>query len=140
LLIWKTKSELRRRKFIDNFREEHRHRLSDFYVPTDAKKKCLVLDPHAPYVKSLRRRRRVQIWRTARFRPAIEGFPACIHVRRLLAWVQIGSERIVSGHSFRHRSRLGTVPGTVWAQCRGRQKAPIAMAHLVFGEAGGCLG
>ena len=44
LLIWKTKSELRRRKFIDNFREEHRHRLTDFYVPVDAKKKCLVLD------------------------------------------------------------------------------------------------
>ncbi len=44
LLIWKTKSEIRRRKFIDNFREEHRHRLTDFYVPVDAKKKCLVLD------------------------------------------------------------------------------------------------
>jgi hypothetical protein len=44
LLVWKTKSELRRRKFIDNFREEHRHRLADFYVPVDSKKKCLVLD------------------------------------------------------------------------------------------------
>jgi hypothetical protein len=44
LLVWKTKSELRRRKFIDNFREEHRHRLTDFYVPVDIKKKCLVLD------------------------------------------------------------------------------------------------
>jgi len=44
LLVWKTKSELRRRKFIDNFREEHRHRLTDFYVPVDTKKKCLVLD------------------------------------------------------------------------------------------------
>jgi hypothetical protein len=44
LLVWKTKSELRRRKIIENFREEHRHRLMDFYVPVDAKKKCLVLD------------------------------------------------------------------------------------------------
>ena len=44
LLVWKTKSELRRRKFIDNFHEDHRHRLSDFYVPVDDKKKCLVLD------------------------------------------------------------------------------------------------
>lgn len=44
LLVWKTRSELRRRKFIDNFREEHRHRLTDFYVPVDSKKKCLVLD------------------------------------------------------------------------------------------------
>src|SRR5579859_578407 len=44
LLIWKTKSEIRRRKFIDNFRPEHRTRLADFYVPCDDKKKCLVLD------------------------------------------------------------------------------------------------
>jgi hypothetical protein len=44
LLVWKTESKIRRRKFIDNFREEHRHRLTDFYVPVDAKKKCLVLD------------------------------------------------------------------------------------------------
>ncbi|MGD0208220.1 MAG: DUF262 domain-containing HNH endonuclease family protein [Verrucomicrobiota bacterium] len=44
LLIWKTKSKIRRRKFIDNFQEEHRHRLTDFYVPEDTKKKCLVLD------------------------------------------------------------------------------------------------
>lgn len=44
LLIWKTKSEIRRRKFIDNFRPEHRTRLTDFYVPCDNKKKCLVLD------------------------------------------------------------------------------------------------
>lgn len=44
LLIWKTKSEIRRRKFIDNFRPEHRTRLIDFYVPCDDKKKCLVLD------------------------------------------------------------------------------------------------
>jgi hypothetical protein len=44
LLIWKTKSEIRRRKFIDNFLPEHRTRLIDFYVPCDTKKKCLVLD------------------------------------------------------------------------------------------------
>lgn len=44
LLIWKTKSGIRRRKFIDNFREEHRSHLTDFYVPVDTKKKCLVLD------------------------------------------------------------------------------------------------
>ncbi|KFN37787.1 hypothetical protein KN63_08110 [Smithella sp. F21] len=44
LLIWKTKMGVRRRKFIDTFREEHRHHLSDFKVPDDDKKKCLVLD------------------------------------------------------------------------------------------------
>ena len=44
LLIWKTKSKVRHRKFIDNFRPEHRHRLTDFFVPENAKKKCLVLD------------------------------------------------------------------------------------------------
>lgn len=44
LLIWKTKSTIRRRKFIDNFKPEHLHRLSDFHVPEDNKKKCLVLD------------------------------------------------------------------------------------------------
>jgi len=44
LLIWKTKMGVRRRKFIDNFKEEHRHRLSDFKVPDDENKKCLVLD------------------------------------------------------------------------------------------------
>lgn len=44
LLIWKTKAGVRRRKFIDNFREEHRHQLSNFKVPDDDKKKCLVLD------------------------------------------------------------------------------------------------
>lgn len=44
LLIWKTKSPIRRRKFIDNFRAEHRNRLTDFYVPEDKSKKCLVLD------------------------------------------------------------------------------------------------
>ncbi|MEI7639079.1 MAG: DUF262 domain-containing HNH endonuclease family protein [Syntrophus sp. (in: bacteria)] len=44
LLIWKTKLGVHRRKFIDNFREEHRHHLSNFKVPDDDKKKCLVLD------------------------------------------------------------------------------------------------
>jgi hypothetical protein len=44
LLIWKTKSSIRRRKFIDNFKREMLARLSDFYVPDDDKKKCLVLD------------------------------------------------------------------------------------------------
>jgi hypothetical protein len=42
LLVWKTKSSIRRRKFIDNYREGTK--LSDFYVPEDTKKKCLVLD------------------------------------------------------------------------------------------------
>lgn len=42
LLIWKTTSEIRRRKFIDNWKGTLR--LSDFYVPQDSKKKCLVLD------------------------------------------------------------------------------------------------
>jgi uncharacterized protein with ParB-like and HNH nuclease domain len=44
LLIWKTKSAIRRRKFIDNFIDRHRQHLIDFYVPADDKKKCLVLD------------------------------------------------------------------------------------------------
>jgi len=42
LLIWKTTSSIRRRKFIDNWKDTLR--LSDFYVPEDTKKKCLVLD------------------------------------------------------------------------------------------------
>jgi hypothetical protein len=44
LLIWKTKSKIRRREFIKNFKPEHIHRLSDFRVPEDDKRKCLVLD------------------------------------------------------------------------------------------------
>ena len=44
LLIWKTNMGVRRRKFIDNFKEEYRHHLSDFKVLDDDKKKCLVLD------------------------------------------------------------------------------------------------
>src|SRR3984957_18785011 len=45
LLIWKTNLGVRRRKFIDNFKEEHRHHLSNFKaLPEEGKKKCLVLD------------------------------------------------------------------------------------------------
>jgi hypothetical protein len=44
LLVWKTRSTIRRRKFIDNFHPALHTRLSDFYVPEDDKKKCLVLD------------------------------------------------------------------------------------------------
>jgi len=42
LLIWKSTSTIRHRKFIDNWKDTLR--LSDFYVPEDNKKKCLVLD------------------------------------------------------------------------------------------------
>jgi len=42
LLIWKTVSTIRHRKFIDNWKDTLR--LSDFYVPEDGKKKSLVLD------------------------------------------------------------------------------------------------
>ena len=42
LLVWKTQAEVRRRKFIDNYRLSLR--LSDFYIPDDAKPKLLVLD------------------------------------------------------------------------------------------------
>jgi hypothetical protein len=42
LLVWKTTSGIRRRKFIDNWKDTLR--LSDFYVPENSKKKCLVLD------------------------------------------------------------------------------------------------
>ena len=42
LLVWKTVSTIRRRKFIDNWKDSLR--LSDFYVPEDSKKKGLVLD------------------------------------------------------------------------------------------------
>ena len=42
LLIWVTKSEIRRRKFIDNWKGTLR--LTDFYIHSDTKKKCLVLD------------------------------------------------------------------------------------------------
>ncbi|MCE9553882.1 MAG: DUF262 domain-containing protein [Planctomycetes bacterium] len=42
LLVWKTTSKIRRRKFIDNWK--HSLRLSDFYATEDEQKKCLVLD------------------------------------------------------------------------------------------------
>ncbi|MBK9635200.1 MAG: DUF262 domain-containing protein [Bacteroidetes bacterium] len=42
LLVWKTKSKIRRRKFIDNYKLDIK--LTDFYVPEDDKQKMLVLD------------------------------------------------------------------------------------------------
>lgn len=42
LLVWKTKSGIRRRRFIDNWKDSLR--LSDFYVPEDDGRKGLVLD------------------------------------------------------------------------------------------------
>ena len=42
LLVWKSMSRIRRRKFIDNWKDSLR--LSDFYVPENSKKKSLVLD------------------------------------------------------------------------------------------------
>lgn len=42
LLIWKTTSDIRCRKFIENWKGNLR--LSDYYVPVDNKRKCLVLD------------------------------------------------------------------------------------------------
>lgn len=42
LLVWKTKSKIRRRKFIDNYKSGLK--LTDFYVPEDEKVKLLVLD------------------------------------------------------------------------------------------------
>lgn len=42
LLVWRTLSGIRRRKFIDNWRSSLR--LSDFYVPEDNRQKNLVLD------------------------------------------------------------------------------------------------
>lgn len=42
LLVWKTTSGIRRRKFIDNWKDTLR--LSDFYVPENMKRKSLVLD------------------------------------------------------------------------------------------------
>jgi hypothetical protein len=44
LLIWKTTSTIRHRKFIDNWKDRLRLHLSDYYVPENRKKKCLVLD------------------------------------------------------------------------------------------------
>lgn len=42
LLVWKTKGEIRHRKFIDNWKDSTR--LIDFYVPNDKRAKMLVLD------------------------------------------------------------------------------------------------
>lgn len=42
LLVWKTKSGIRRRKFIENYNENIR--LTDFYVPEDENQKMMVLD------------------------------------------------------------------------------------------------
>jgi uncharacterized protein with ParB-like and HNH nuclease domain len=42
LLVWKTKSNIRRRRFIDNYRDGIK--LSDFYIPEDTGQKMLVLD------------------------------------------------------------------------------------------------
>lgn len=42
LLVWKTTSGIRRRKFIDNWSSTLK--LSTFYVPEDTRRKCLVLD------------------------------------------------------------------------------------------------
>ncbi len=42
LLIWKTKSNIKRRKFIDNYKKSLK--LTDFYIPVDEKQKMLVLD------------------------------------------------------------------------------------------------
>ena len=42
LLVWRTKSHIKRRKFIDIFK--HTLKLTDFYVPEDSKTKLLVLD------------------------------------------------------------------------------------------------
>jgi hypothetical protein len=44
LLVWKTCSPIRRRRFIDQFKRSLLTHLSDFYVSEDDKKKCLVLD------------------------------------------------------------------------------------------------
>lgn len=41
-LIWKTNKDVRRRKFIDNWKSDLR--LRDFLVVEDHRKKCLVLD------------------------------------------------------------------------------------------------
>jgi uncharacterized protein with ParB-like and HNH nuclease domain len=45
LLVWKTiSSTIRRRRFIDNWKDRLRNHLSDFYVVENDKKKNLVLD------------------------------------------------------------------------------------------------
>jgi hypothetical protein len=42
LLVWRTRSEIKHRKFIDNYK--YTLRLTDFYVPSNSKAKRLVLD------------------------------------------------------------------------------------------------
>jgi len=44
LLVWKTTNPIKCRKFIDNFKPEHRDHLSCFFVPENNQRKCLVLD------------------------------------------------------------------------------------------------
>lgn len=44
MLVWTSRSPVRYRKFIDNFLPVHRHDLSTLYMPSDARKKSLVLD------------------------------------------------------------------------------------------------
>ena len=42
LLVWKTKEEVKHRKFIDNYRRDIK--LTDFFVPDNRKSKLMVLD------------------------------------------------------------------------------------------------
>jgi len=42
LLVWRTNSTIRRRKFIDNYK--HTLKLTDYYVPVDDKAKMMILD------------------------------------------------------------------------------------------------
>ena len=44
LLIWKTKSRIRLRRFIDEYRPEYRHNLVPFFVTPNDTRKALVLD------------------------------------------------------------------------------------------------
>ncbi|MBZ0119548.1 MAG: DUF262 domain-containing HNH endonuclease family protein [Sandaracinaceae bacterium] len=44
LLVWKTRSGIRRRKFIENWNWHAAENLSQFSVPENDRKKCLVLD------------------------------------------------------------------------------------------------
>ena len=44
LLVWKTYSGIRHRRFIDSFKRAYNENLSVFYITQNEKKKCLVLD------------------------------------------------------------------------------------------------
>lgn len=44
LLVWKSRAEIKCRKFIDNYRATHSAHLSHFFVPPNKAKKGLVLD------------------------------------------------------------------------------------------------